>query len=58
MMVYLLVVWIHGFGAPLVMDAYPTREQCQAVAMVQSAKQGRMGMCTSIRVIGFGEETE
>lgn len=58
MTVYLLVVWIHGFGAPLVMDAYPTREQCAANAMVQSAKPGRMGVCTSVRVIGYGESDE
>lgn len=45
MTVYVLMVWLYGAGAPLILDAYESREQCIAVATVQSAKPGRIATC-------------
>lgn len=57
MTLFLLMVWISGAGAPLIFDAYPSREQCQAVAMVHNAKPGRMAVCPTIRVVA-GSNTD
>jgi hypothetical protein len=51
MTVYVLIVWLAGAHAPLMFDAYESKEACQAVAVVHSAQPNRMAVCPGFTVV-------